>query len=277
MSTLYLVSTPIGNLEDMSPRAVRILRQVGLIAVEDTRLSRKLLTHFDIHTPLTSYHEHNRRFKLSKVLSALAKGDVALISDAGTPALNDPGTELVRAAWEAGHQVCPVPGPCAPIAALVASGLSTESFLYLGYLPRKTAERHTVLRQVAELPYTLIFLEAPHRLLVTLTDLQTVLGDRFMAIARELTKVHEQIWRGMVSAALAYFEENPPRGEFTLVVAGKSKEANRWSQEQVRQAIQAALQQGESLPELAARLSQEASWERRDIYQCALQEKRKLP
>ena len=164
MGNLYLVATPIGNLEDISQRALRLLRQVNLIAAEDTRQTRKLLAHFDIHTPLTSYFEHNKLGKIEQILAALERGDVALVSDAGTPGLNDPGFELVRSALAAGFTVSPVPGPSAPIAALVASGLPTDAFLYLGYLPRKSSERQQMLREVAELPYTLIFLETPHRL-----------------------------------------------------------------------------------------------------------------
>ncbi len=276
MATLYLVATPIGNLEDMSARARRVLQQVRLIAAEDTRVTRKLLAHFDIHTPLTSYYEHNKQFKLDAVLAALAEGDVALVSDAGTPALNDPGYELVRAALEAGHRVSPVPGPCAPIAALVASGLPTDAFLYLGYLPRQAQERRTRLQQVADLPYTLIFLEAPHRLLSTLTDLYEVLGDRPVAVARELTKLHEQVWRGSLSGARQYFAANTPRGEFTLVVAGASPSTvTPWSEEAVRAALRAGLERGESLPQLAARVARESGWERRRVYQFAVQEGRK--
>src|SRR6185369_834005 len=159
MGILYLVATPIGNLEDISARALRILREARLIAAEDTRHTRKLLTHFDIHTPLTSYFEHNKLSKLDIILTALAEADVALVSDAGTPAINDPGYELVKAALAAGHTVSPIPGPSAPVAALAASGLPTDSFLYLGYLPRKSADRREVLRSVYELPHTLIFLE----------------------------------------------------------------------------------------------------------------------
>jgi 16S rRNA (cytidine1402-2'-O)-methyltransferase len=224
MGTLYLVSTPIGNLEDLSPRALRILQEVRLIAAEDTRVTRKLLAHFGVHTPLTSYFEHNKLAKLDTVLASLVGGDVALVSDAGTPALNDPGYELVQAALEIGHTVCPVPGPSAPIAALVASGLPTDAFLFLGYLPRKPAERRTLLEQVAGYPFTLIFLEAPHRLVEALADLQSALGDREIAAARELTKVHEEIWRGNLTEARQYFDGKTPRGEFTLVVAGNPQE-----------------------------------------------------
>ncbi len=203
MGTLYLIATPIGNLEDISVRALRLLRDVRLVAAEDTRITQNLFHHFDIHTPLTSYFEHNKMSKLDSILAALNVGDVALVSDAGTPGLNDPGYELVCAALNAGYRVSPVPGPASPIAALVASGLPTDSFLYLGYLPRKSSERKKFLERLADLPYTLIFLETPHRLLKSLADLQVMLGDRSVAIARELTKLHEEIWRGMLSQAVS--------------------------------------------------------------------------
>jgi 16S rRNA (cytidine1402-2'-O)-methyltransferase len=268
MGTLYLVATPIGNLEDLSPRAVRTLREARLIAAEDTRVTRKLLTHFDLHTSLTSYFEHNKLSKLDSILAALTQGDVALVSDAGTPAINDPGYELVRAALAAGHSICPIPGPSAPLAALAASGLPTDAFLYLGYLPRKSSDRQTLVRQIAGLPYTLIFLESPHRLLAGLADLESGLGDRQIAVARELTKVHEEIWHGSLSAARAYFTANEPRGEFTLVVAGKTtEEKERWTEDKVLLAIKFGLKVGESPSTLAKRLAEESGWDRRAVYQ----------
>jgi len=276
MGTLYLVATPIGNLEDMSPRAVRTLREARLIAAEDTRVTRKLLTHFDLHTPLTSYFEHNKLTKLEAILSTLNEGNVALVSDAGTPAINDPGYELVKAALEAGHSVCPIPGPSAPVAALAASGLPTGSFLYLGYLPRKSSERQAFLRQVENLPYTLLFLESPHRLLAALKDLEFSLGDRQIAAARELTKLHEEIWRGTISAAREHFSQNEPRGEFTLVVAGKTKsEKQKWTEEKVMIAIRFGLKLGESPSALAKRVAQESGWERKEIYSIIMEAKEK--
>ena len=270
MGTLYLVATPIGNLEDMSPRAVRTLCESRLIAAEDTRVTRKLLTHFDLHTPLTSYFEHNKLAKLDKILAALTEGDVALVSEAGTPAINDPGYELVKAALSAGHRICPIPGPSALVAALAASGLPTNSFLYLGYLPRKSSERRDFLRQVENLPYTLLFLESPHRLLAALKDLEFSLGDRQIAVARELTKVHEEIWRGTISAAIEHFTQNEPRGEFTLVVAGKIKsEKQKWTEEKVMIAIKFGLKFGESPSALAKRVAEESGWDRREIYKLA--------
>ncbi len=271
MGTLYLVATPIGNLEDLSPRALHVLQHVRLIAAEDTRVTRKLLSHFDLHTPLTSYFEHNKLSKLDTILAALSEGDVALVSDAGTPALNDPGYELVRAALEVGHTVSAIPGPSAPIAALVSSGLPTDAFLYLGYLPRKSPERRALLDHVAEAPYTLIFLEAPHRLLELLVDLSAVFGDREVAVARELTKMHEQIWRGYLSAALDYFTETRPRGEITLVVAGHPEEkVSRWSEEHLLAALLAGSTAGKSPTQLAAELAGESGWMRREIYRMAI-------
>ncbi|RME88604.1 MAG: 16S rRNA (cytidine(1402)-2'-O)-methyltransferase [Anaerolineae bacterium] len=266
MSTLYLVATPIGNLEDLSPRAVRVLRQVRLIAAEDTRVTGKLLTHFDIHTPMLSYHEHNKLSRLPEVLAALEEGDVALVSDAGTPALNDPGYELVCAVLEAGHEVSPIPGPSAPIAALVASGLPTDAFLYLGYLPRKTQARRKALHEIQDLPYTLLFLETPHRLLASLADLEAVLGDRRIAMARELTKLHEEFFRGRISEAREHFTRTAPRGEFVLVVEGHRIADERWSEEELSAAIRTGLASGEAPSALAKRLASESGWPRREVY-----------
>jgi 16S rRNA (cytidine1402-2'-O)-methyltransferase len=267
MGTLYLVATPIGNLEDLSPRAVRVLREAKLIAAEDTRQTQKLLNHFDIHTRATSYFEHNKLGKLDVILKALRDGDVALVSDAGTPAINDPGYELVKAALESGHAVSPIPGPSAPIAALAASGLPTDSFLYLGYLPRKSSERKTFVGQIGNLPYTLIFFETPHRLLESLADLESVLGDRDISVARELTKVHEEFVRGRLSDVRAYFTEHGPRGEFVLVVAGKSREDKRqWTEEQLQAALESGSHRIKKAKDLAAELAKESGWNKKEIY-----------
>lgn len=276
MGILYLVATPIGNLEDMSPRAVRILGEVSLIAAEDTRVTKKLVSHFGIHTPLTSYYEHNKVTKQAAILAAIARGNAALVSDAGTPAINDPGYELVLAALQAGHSICPIPGPSAPLAALSASGLPTDSFLYLGYLPRKSSDRRSFLGEVREYPYTLVFLETPHRLLAALKDLESVLGDRKIAIARELTKLHEQIWRGTLSAGLDYFTNNEPRGEFTLTLAGKERQAvPPWSEKKVMIAIKFGLKLGEPPPALAKKVSDESGWNRKEIYSLIMETKKK--
>jgi len=267
MSTLYLVATPIGNLEDISARALGVLREVNLIAAEDTRHTGRLLQRYGIQTACISYHEHNKLTRLERVLSALETGDVALVSDAGTPALNDPGYELVRAVLAAGHHVSPVPGACAPVAALVASGLPTDSFVYLGYLPRRQVERLRLLQSIATLPYTLIFLETPHRLLDAFSDLVAQLGDRPVAVARELTKLHEEIFRGTLTQAQAHFTSQPPRGEFTLVVAGFSAPAERWSEERLRAALQQAQSNHEKPAALARRLAAESGWAKSEVYE----------
>ena len=268
MGILYLVATPIGNLEDISARALRTLREARLIAAEDTRHTRHLLTHFDIHTPLTSYYEHNKLAKLDAILVALAEGDVALVSDAGTPAINDPGYELVKAALGAGHTVSPIPGPSSPIAAVAASGLPTDTFLYMGYLPRKSSERRELLAGVSTLPHTLIFLETPHRLLDALDDLLAVLGDRQMAAARELTKLHEEIYRAAIRQVKAHFTEHEPRGEFTLVVAGAAQtvDGGQWTEEKLHDFIQRGLKNNQPAKELAAELAKQSGWPRREIY-----------
>ena len=266
MSTLYLVATPIGNLQDITARALRVLQEVILIAAEDTRHTGKLLKHFNISTPQTSYFEHNKRGKLETVLTKLSEGDVALVSDAGTPTLNDPGFELVQAALEAGHQVSPIPGPSAPVAALVASGLPTDRFLYLGYLGRKSTERKRQLAEVKKLPFTLIFLETPHRLLAALHDLQTELGDRQVAVARELTKLHEEIYRGRISEAAAHFGAHPPKGEITLVIDGGPQEALQWDLTRVQESLKDGLARGESPSSLARNISTQSGWKRREVY-----------
>lgn len=273
MSRLYLVATPIGNLEDITLRALRVLREVHLIAAEDTRRTRQLLQHYNISTPLLSLHEHNLRTRIPQVLQALAQGDVALVSDAGTPLINDPGYELVTAAIAAGHTVVPIPGPSAPIAALIASGLPTETFLYLGYLPRKSQERRRLLTQVANLPYTLIFLETPQRLLAALEDLTAVLGAaRRIAVARELTKVHEEVWRGTLEEALAHFQAHPPRGEFTLIVEGAPAPRGPWTPEELDRAIAEGLAQGIPPAQLARDLAALSGHPRQQVYRRILQQ-----
>lgn len=271
MGILYLVATPIGNLEDISARALRILSQVSLIAAEDTRHTGKLLAHFQIHTPLTSYHEHNKLSKLEKILASLEHGDVALVSDAGMPALNDPGYELVRAVLAAGYRLSPVPGPSAPLAALVCSGLPTDAFLYLGYLPRKAADRRRLLKEVSGLTYTLIFLETPHRMAEALQDLENVLEDRQICVGRELTKLYEEIYHGTISQAQAHFSLQPMRGEFTLVVAGRSTHQEIWEEAQLIEAIQAELSEDVSATQIAADLANRSGWLRREIYQKILE------
>jgi 16S rRNA (cytidine1402-2'-O)-methyltransferase len=216
MGALYVVGTPIGNLEDLTPRAARVLGQVSLIAAEDTRVTRRLLNHLGIRARLVSYNEHNRWERLPALLEALAAGDVALVADAGMPGVSDPGAELVANAAAAGYLVESVPGVSAVTTALAMSGLPGDDFLFLGFLPRRKRERLAKLEPLSQWPQTLVILEAPHRLLATLQDLRTALGDREIAVCRELTKMHEEVFRGAISQALGHFPA--PRGEFVLVV-----------------------------------------------------------
>lgn len=267
MGTLYLVATPIGNLEDMSPRAIRVLREASLIAAEDTRHTGKLLKHFEIETPLTSYFEHNKLNKLDFILGKLSTGDVALVSDAGTPTINDPGYELVRAALASNFDVLSVPGPSAPISALAVSGLPTDSFLYLGYLPHKSSERHKFVGQVGDLPYTLIFLESPHRIVESLEDILATLGDRRICVAREMTKMFEEYWRGTVSGAVEHFRMKSAKGEFTLVIEGRTKdESDKWTEAQVLKAIKKETKSDKSAKDISTELAMQSGWNKKEIY-----------
>ena len=220
MPSLFVVATPIGNLEDVTLRALRVLRDVDLIAAEDTRVTRRLLARHEIRTRLTSYHEHNKASKLAELLDTLRTKDVALVSDAGTPGVNDPGADLVSAAAAAGVPVVAVPGPSAVTAAIAVSGLDADQFVYLGFLPRRRADRKRLLASLRAESRDLLAFEAPHRLRAALEDVLDALGDRRIAVCRELTKLHEEVLRSSVSAALEHFQE--PRGEFTLVIEGRS-------------------------------------------------------
>jgi len=267
LGTLYVVATPIGNLEDITLRALRVLREVDLIAAEDTRTTRKLLSHYGIHTPLISYHEHSPPEREVQILEALAKGDVALVSEAGTPGISDPGTRLIQEAIRRGHPVVPVPGPSAVTAALAVSGLPTAPFLYLGFLPREREKRRDLLTTVARLPYTLVIFEAPHRLRKSLADLLDLLGDRCLAIARELTKVHEEVWRGSLAEAVRHFEAVQPRGEFTLVVEGAAQPTPEpWTAEQVRALLAQRKAEGAHARTAVREVAELAHWPRRDVY-----------
>ncbi len=266
MATLYLVGTPIGNLEDITLRAVRILGEVSLIAAEDTRRARILTQRYHIATPVTSYFEGNKLTKLEAVVRALGKGDVALISEAGMPGLSDPGYELIRAAIEQGHTVTAVPGPSAPITALVLSGLPSDTFLYLGFLPRRPRDRRATLKAVRDQPWTLVLFESPHRLIRSLTDMEAILGDRPIAICRELTKLHEEVWRGTVSGAREYFTIVKPRGEFTLVVGGTQEADLRWDEERVRAAMDTLRKQGVRRSQAARQVAADSGWSRSDVY-----------
>jgi 16S rRNA (cytidine1402-2'-O)-methyltransferase len=272
MGTLYLVGTPIGNLEDITLRALRILREVRLVAAEDTRTTGRLLKHFDIQAPLVSYHDFSRPGKAAHLLEMLQEGDVALVSDAGMPGLSDPGYRLVEAAIAAGVTVTPIPGPTAAVAALVASGLPADPFLFLGFLPRQQKARREALAAVAKMPFTLVVYEAPHRVLALLADITAVLGDRPVAVGRELTKLYEEIWRGSASEALAYFGSGKIRGEFTLVVAGAPLEEQQWDEAAVRRALATELDKGASRKEAAAAVAALSGWSKRELYQLTLGE-----
>lgn len=225
--TLYLVSTPIGNLQDISPRAVDLLKTADLIACEDTRHTRKLLSHLGIRRSLVSYHEHNEPERAARLGRALAEGmSVALVSDAGTPGISDPGLRLVREAIAVGARVVPIPGPVAFVSALVVSGLPTDSVFFGGFLPSKKSERRKRLASVKPIPATLVFYETPHRLADSLADCIDILGDRPAAVARELTKLHEEIVRGMLSDLKKRFSSAKPRGEFVLVIDRESTDAS---------------------------------------------------
>jgi 16S rRNA (cytidine1402-2'-O)-methyltransferase len=273
VGTLYLVATPIGNLEDITQRALRVLREASLIAAEDTRHTRVLLSHYEIKTPSVSYYEHNKLAREAEIMAALRNGDVALVSDAGTPALSDPGYELVQAALEAGHDVSPIPGPAAPIAALVASGMATDAFTFIGYLPRKTKARRALLQELSARRETLIAFETPHRLREALSDLADILGeDRQAAVCRELTKAHEQILRGSLGELAATSEQLISRGEITLVIAG-APDPDPWSRKAVLSALEAELSRGKSPSQASRLVAQESGWHRRDVYQLTLEER----
>lgn len=223
---LYLCATPIGNLEDMTYRAVRILSEVDLIAAEDTRNSVKLLNHFDIHTPMTSYHHNNRYDKAEYLISVLNEGkSIALISDAGMPGISDPGEELVKKCIENGITVSPIPGATAGLSALICSGFSTREFCFEGFLPSEKKEQRELLESLKNETRTMIFYEAPHRLVKTLTLFSEYFGDREMALCKELTKRHETFLYMTLSEAIAYYEANEPKGEFVLVLKGMDKQA----------------------------------------------------
>ena len=216
---LYVVATPIGNLEDISARALRILGEVDLIAAEDTRTTRKLLTRYGLHVRMVSLFDANIRRRIPQLLKELDEGkQIALVSEAGTPVISDPGALLVRAAAAAGHTVTPIPGPTAIAALLSVAGMPADKFTFLGFLPRKAGQRRRLIESIAEQPWTTVFYESPHRIIATLEALRETLGDRETVIGREMTKLHEEIFRGTLTEAIEHFQK--PRGEFTVAVAG---------------------------------------------------------
>ena len=270
MATLYLVATPIGNLEDITLRAVRTLGEVDLIAAEDTRTTGKLLKHLAITTPMVSYHEFSGEAKIDELVGRLDSADIALVTDAGTPTVSDPGFKLIRKAIAAGHIICPIPGANAAITALSSSGLPTDSFLFLGFLPKPVMARQQALADVATLPYTLILYESPNRLVKLMTDILAVLGDRTISVGRELTKLHEEIWRGPVSEALTHFGDGRIRGEITVVIAGASSAKIVWDEDAVRAALAAKLATGASRKEAAAYVAEQSGWRKKQVYNLPL-------
>lgn len=270
--TLYVIATPIGNLEDLSPRALRHLQEVALVAAEDTRVTRKLFARYDLHTPLTSFHAHSGEQKTEAVLERLATGDdVALVSDAGTPGVSDPGGELVRAALVAGLEVVPIPGPSAVVTALCASGLDPSRFLFEGFLPRSAGDRRRVLARLRLLPHTLVFYEAPSRVAETLSVLQAQLGDRQAVVARELTKKFEEFARGKLSNLEARFRENAPRGECVLLVAGAEDDAGdaEATEEAIRERLGLLLRGGATVRDATRAVAEELGAPRNAVYAAA--------
>ena len=268
MPILYVVATPIGNLEDISRRALRTLGEVRLIAAEDTRKTKRLLNAYDIKTPMTSYHEQNKRSKLGYILAKLEEGDVALVSEAGMPGISDPGYELIIATSQRGIPVVPIPGPSAIITALAISGLPTNRFTYIGFLPRKPGERRRQLDSVAGEPGTIIALETPHRLRAALGDILLTLGDRRVAICRQLTKLHEEVFRGTISQALEYFTE--PRGEFTLVIEGKGEKEKPELTRDIEQKLQRMRLSGVTAKEAIAKVAGETGLSKKELYRAWL-------
>ena len=267
MGTLYVVGTPIGNLEDLTLRAARVLGEVALVAAEDTRVSRRLLSHLGIRVPMVSCNEHNWHQRLPELLRVLGEGDVALVTDAGMPGVSDPGAAVVSAIAAEGFPVEVIPGPSAVTAALAASGMPADAFLFLGFLPRRRRERRERLAMVSTIRETLVTFEAPHRIRDLLADLLLTLGDRHIAVCRELTKLHEEIWRGPVSEAVECFEE--PRGEFVLVISGaEALEAGEQadSPDVARQQLSALRQSGSRARDAVAQVTAATGLPRSEVY-----------
>lgn len=271
---LYLCATPIGNLEDMTFRVVRTLGEVDLIAAEDTRNSIKLLNHFEIKTPMTSYHEYNKIEKGKKLVEKLQEGmNIALITDAGTPGISDPGEELVKMCYEAGIEVTSLPGPAACITALTLSGLSTRRFAFEAFLPTDKKEKQAVLKELENETRTIIMYEAPHRLVRTLQELLENLGDRRVTVCRELTKKHETAFTTTLEEAVRYYEENDPKGECVLVIEGRSREELRqeevakWEEMSIEEHMEYYLNQGVAKKEAMKLVAKDRGVSKRDIYQ----------
>ena len=279
---LYLVPTPMGNLEDMTARAVRVLKEADLIAAEDTRNSLKLLTHFDIHTPMVSYHEYNKYDRARELTDKMLSGrTVAVITDAGTPGISDPGEELVKCARAAGIRVSALPGACAGITALVMSGLPAGRFTFEGFLPQKKKERKEALEKLKEDPGTILLYEAPHHLKDTLKDLVSALGERQVVIARELTKIHEETLSMTLEEAVCYYETVEPRGEYVLVIAGadeeerKEKDRRRWDGIDLKSHVEMYTAGGMDRKEAMKAAAADRGISRREVYKRLLEEEDK--
>ncbi|MHB9093752.1 MAG: 16S rRNA (cytidine(1402)-2'-O)-methyltransferase [Eubacteriales bacterium] len=272
--TLYLCATPIGNLEDITLRVKRILQEVGLIAAEDTRHTRKLLSYYDIHTPLTSYHEHNKREKGQKLVEEIKQGkDIALVSDAGTPGISDPGQDLVALAVGEGIKVIPVPGATAAISALVSSGLPTDRFTFEGFLPRVKKDRGSMMAQLVSEERTVVFYESPHRLIKTLEEILELAGDRNIAVTRELTKAHEEVVRGKITAVLEHFQNNPLKGEITVVLQGRKDEKKELpvrSISDIGELVNDLILKGRDKKEAIKEVSRILGISKRDVYNAVL-------
>ncbi len=271
---MYIVASPIGNLEDITLRALRILKEVDLIAAEDTRHTKKLLVHYGIITPMTSYHKHNESAKSASLVQRLSSGcRVALISDAGTPIVSDPGFRLVQGAIQAGIPVVPIPGPSALTAVLSACGLPSERFVFEGFLPARKAERRERLRELREEQRTLVFYEAPHRVKESLQDLLEILGDRQVVLGREMTKLHEEFIRGSVSELAALAKTKEWRGEMTLVVRGAigDRVSKRERDRDLRSEIKKLRKEGMRVKEIAELLGERFFLSKREVYRLALE------
>lgn len=274
MGTLYIVGTPIGNLGDFSPRAVEVLQTVDFIAAEDTRVTLKLLNHFEIHSTLISYHEHNAAARGPELLERLLRGENgAIVTDAGMPCISDPGEGLVALCHENGVEIATVPGPTAAMTALAASGLPTGKFLFEGFLPIKKGERDAALQTVCRLPHTLIFYEAPHRLRQTLAALLEGLGNRPITLCRELTKLHEEMQHTTLAKAVEEYTTREPRGEYVLIVAGveESDPAARMTLEQAAALVCRLAADGQSLSDAAKQVAKETGYRKGELYRLALE------
>ncbi len=270
--TLYIVGTPIGNLEDMTFRAVRILQNVDLIAAEDTRHTGKLLQHFQVKTPQISYHDHNRCQRLGELLEKLHQGSaIALVTDAGMPGISDPGYELVKACAEENINIIPIPGVSASITGLSVSGLPTDRFIFEGFLPTKAKERQAKLEEFTRESRTIILYEAPHRVRQTLQDFVEIFGsEREIVLARELTKLHEEIWRGTLANAILYYQDKEPKGEYTIILGGVAETPLVLSEDALKAELQELLKQGLTRSQATRQLSQQTSLPRRQLYQLSL-------